>query len=75
MHVPLHWHSANETHTMIQGSAVFVHDGREKLGPGGFNYMPAKMRHQAWTSEGFGCFDYRRWSLGRELGRKPARQS
>jgi quercetin dioxygenase-like cupin family protein len=53
MHVPIHWHSANETHTMVQGTAVFEHEGkREQLGPGGFNYIPAKMRHQAWTSEG-----------------------
>jgi mannose-6-phosphate isomerase-like protein (cupin superfamily) len=53
MHIPMHWHSANETHTMILGSAVFEHDGkREKLGPGGFNYIPAKMAHQAWTTEG-----------------------
>jgi hypothetical protein len=21
MHIPMHWHSANETHTMIQGTA------------------------------------------------------
>jgi mannose-6-phosphate isomerase-like protein (cupin superfamily) len=53
MHIPMHWHSANETHTMILGSAVFEHGGKqEKLGPGGFNYMPAKMAHQAWTSQG-----------------------
>jgi mannose-6-phosphate isomerase-like protein (cupin superfamily) len=53
IHVPMHWHSANETHTMIQGTAVFEHEGkREELGPGGFNYIPAKMQHQAWTSEG-----------------------
>lgn len=53
MHIPMHWHSANETHTMIQGTAVFEHEGkRDQLGPGGFNYMPAKMTHQAWTSEG-----------------------
>ena len=57
MHVPMHWHSANETHTMIQGTAVFEHEGkREQLGPGGFNYIPAKMQHQAWTSEGAGVF-------------------
>jgi mannose-6-phosphate isomerase-like protein (cupin superfamily) len=53
MHVPMHWHSANETHTVILGTAVFEHDGkREQLGPGGFNYIPAKMHHQAWTSDG-----------------------
>jgi hypothetical protein len=27
MHVPMLWHSANETHTMIQGSAVFEYEG------------------------------------------------
>ncbi len=53
MHVPMHWHSANETHTMILGTIVFEHEGaRQQLGPGGFNYMPARMQHQAWTSEG-----------------------
>lgn len=53
LHVPFHWHTANETHTMILGTAVFEHDGkREELGPGGFNFIPAKMQHQAWTSEG-----------------------
>jgi len=53
MHVPMHWHSANETHTIIQGTIVFEHEGKsEQLGPGGFNYIPAKMQHQAWTSEG-----------------------
>jgi mannose-6-phosphate isomerase-like protein (cupin superfamily) len=53
MHIPMHWHSANETHTIILGTAVFEHEGkREQLGPGGFNYIPAKRQHQAWTSEG-----------------------
>jgi quercetin dioxygenase-like cupin family protein len=52
MHVPLHWHSANETHTVIQGDWVFEHDGsRHRLGPGGFNYIPAKTHHQAWASD------------------------
>ncbi|GAC1671949.1 MAG: hypothetical protein NVS9B4_27160 [Candidatus Acidiferrum sp.] len=53
MHVPMHWHTANETHTVISGTTVFEHDGkREELGAGSFNYMPAKMHHQAWTSQG-----------------------
>ena len=53
MHVPTHWHSANETHTMIKGTAVFEHGGnRHELGPGGFNYIPAKTQHQAWCSQG-----------------------
>lgn len=52
MHVPMHWHSANETHTVIKGSWVFEHDGqRHNLGPGGFNYLPARTHHQAWSSD------------------------
>jgi quercetin dioxygenase-like cupin family protein len=52
MHVPMHWHSANETHTVIRGKWTFEHEGaREELGPGGFNYIPAKMHHQAWASD------------------------
>jgi quercetin dioxygenase-like cupin family protein len=52
MHIPMHWHGANETHTVIRGSWTFEHDGmRQQLGPGGFNYIPAKMQHQAWASE------------------------
>ena len=52
MHVPMHWHSANETHTVIKGTMVFEHDGqRHELGPGGFNYLPARTHHQAWASD------------------------
>jgi quercetin dioxygenase-like cupin family protein len=52
MHVPMHWHSANETHTVIKGSWVFEHDGeRHELGVGGFNYLPARTPHQAWASD------------------------
>lgn len=52
LHVPMHWHSANETHTVIHGNWVFEHEGRrEPLGPGGFNYIPARMPHQAWASD------------------------
>jgi len=53
VHVPMHWHSANETHTIIQGTATFEHNGKlQLLTPGSFNYMPAHMQHQAWASEG-----------------------
>jgi quercetin dioxygenase-like cupin family protein len=53
VHVPMHWHTANETHTIIQGTATFEHDGKLQLmTPGSFNYMPAHMQHQAWASEG-----------------------
>ncbi len=49
IHVPLHWHSANETHTILAGTLVFECDGkRDVLGPGSFNYIPARMAHQAW---------------------------
>jgi quercetin dioxygenase-like cupin family protein len=52
LHVPMHWHSANETHTVIRGRWTFEHDGmRHDLGPGGFNYIPAKAHHQAWASD------------------------
>jgi mannose-6-phosphate isomerase-like protein (cupin superfamily) len=51
MHVPVHWHSANETHTVIKGTMVFEHGGQpHELGPGGFNYIPARTPHQAWSA-------------------------
>jgi mannose-6-phosphate isomerase-like protein (cupin superfamily) len=53
IHVRKHWHTANETHTMIQGTATFACEGQKaELGVGGFNYMPAKMVHEAWLSTG-----------------------
>jgi mannose-6-phosphate isomerase-like protein (cupin superfamily) len=49
IHVRKHWHTANESHTMISGNAILACDGkRAELSPGGFNYMPAKMVHEAW---------------------------
>jgi quercetin dioxygenase-like cupin family protein len=49
IHIRKHWHSANETHTILKGIAKFECDGkRSELGPGSFNYMPAKMVHEAW---------------------------
>ena len=49
IHVTMHWHSANETHTVLRGTVVFEHEGsRNTLGPGGFNYIPKRMHHQAW---------------------------
>ena len=53
IHVRKHWHSANETHTILQGNAILACDGkRAELGPGSFNYMPAKMIHEAWLPAG-----------------------
>ena len=49
-YVPRHWHSANETHTVLSGTFIFECEGkRDTLGPGSFNYIPSKMIHQAWT--------------------------
>jgi uncharacterized cupin superfamily protein len=33
IHVRKHWHSANETHTMIAGTATFACDGK-RMGTG-----------------------------------------
>lgn len=50
IHVRKHWHTANETHTIIKGTATFAcEDGKKfELAPGGFNFMPSKMVHEAW---------------------------
>jgi mannose-6-phosphate isomerase-like protein (cupin superfamily) len=51
IHVRKHWHSANETHTVVSGTAGFGCEGkRVEQGPGSFNYMPAKMVHEAWLA-------------------------
>ena len=53
IHVRKHWHSANETHTMLVGTQVYACEGkRVEQGPGSFNYMPAKMTHEAWLPAG-----------------------
>ena len=53
IHVRKHWHAANESHTMIIGTATLACDGkRAEIGPGGFNFMPAKMVHEAWLPAG-----------------------
>ena len=50
-HAPKHWHTANETHTVISGTFIMQHDGgqKEALGPGSYNRMPSKMIHEAWS--------------------------
>lgn len=49
IHVRKHWHTANESHTLIVGTATLACDGKKaEIGPGGFNFMPAKMVHEAW---------------------------
>ncbi len=50
-HVPKHWHTANETHTVVSGTFIIECDGkREVLTTGSFNYVPSKMTHEAWTT-------------------------
>lgn len=49
-HVTKHWHTANETHTVVSGTFIMDDRGRRvELGPGSFNYMPGRMVHEAWT--------------------------
>ena len=45
-HVPKHWHTANETHTVVSGTFIMEHEGgeRHELTAGAFNYVPV----QAW---------------------------
>jgi mannose-6-phosphate isomerase-like protein (cupin superfamily) len=53
IHIRKHWHSANETHTLILGRATFACDGKRiEQPPGSFNYLPAKMPHEAWSPAG-----------------------
>jgi quercetin dioxygenase-like cupin family protein len=53
IHVRKHWHSANETHTVIIGKQVFACEGKRiEQKPGSFNYLPAKMVHEAWVPAG-----------------------
>jgi quercetin dioxygenase-like cupin family protein len=50
--VPRHWHSSNESITVLQGTFTLARDGspdRTMVDTGGFIYMPAKMIHEAWT--------------------------
>jgi len=50
-HVPKHWHTANETHTVVSGTFIMQHKPgeRHELGPGSFNYVPSKAVHEGWT--------------------------
>jgi mannose-6-phosphate isomerase-like protein (cupin superfamily) len=55
-HITPHWHSANETHTVLQGIFVMRCMGKQDtLREAGFNYVPARMVHEAWTTERLGA--------------------
>jgi quercetin dioxygenase-like cupin family protein len=50
-HVPRHWHSADETHTVLKGTFTMdCGEGHQTaLSPGSFNYIPARTVHEAWS--------------------------
>jgi len=49
-HIPKHWHTANETHTVVSGTFIVECEGqRVELDAGSFNYIPGKLPHEAWT--------------------------
>ena len=55
-HVPKHWHTANETHTIVKGAFIIESEGkRQTLGQGSWNYLPSKMAHEAWTKPNEGA--------------------
>ncbi len=53
-HVTRHWHTANETHTIVSGAFVMRCEGGalDTLRAGDFNYVPSRMVHEAWTLPG-----------------------
>lgn len=58
-HVPKHWHSSNETHTVISGTFIMECEGkREALSTGSWNYVPSKIPHEAWTKPNEGALLY-----------------
>jgi quercetin dioxygenase-like cupin family protein len=49
-HVPKHWHTSNETHTVISGTFIIECEGkREELGPG-LQLHAQKNGPRGWTS-------------------------
>ncbi len=58
-HVPKHWHTANETHTIVKGTFIIEHEGkRQAIGQGSWNFVPNKMAHEAWTKPNEGALLY-----------------
>lgn len=59
VHVPKHWHTANETHTVVKGKFIMECEGkRETLGQGSWNFIPSRMVHEAWTTPTEGALLY-----------------
>jgi len=66
--VPRHWHSGGEKHMVVRGTFIIECAGqRVVMKPGAFNYMPARLVHQAWTPPDEECLLYtdvdRLWDL------------
>jgi quercetin dioxygenase-like cupin family protein len=55
-HVPRHWHSYGEKHTVASGTFILECEGRRfVMRPGSFNYLPAHVVHEAWTAPDEAC--------------------
>ena len=49
-HIPMHWHSANETQTVLEGNFIVLCAGKKSvMEVWDFNYVPKKMPFEAWT--------------------------
>jgi quercetin dioxygenase-like cupin family protein len=58
-HVPRHWHTANETHTIVKGKFIMESEGkRQMLRQGSWNFVPSRMVHEAWTTPTEGALLY-----------------
>jgi quercetin dioxygenase-like cupin family protein len=52
IHIRKHWHTGNETHTIISGKATFACDGKKvEQDVGSFNFLPGKMVHEGWVTD------------------------
>ena len=51
-HIPFHWHTSNESQILVRGHVTVDLNGvRSELDRGDFNYVPAKMPHEAWIGK------------------------
>ena len=51
--VPWHWHTANESITVMKGTFTVECEGKRiDLGPGSFTYTPSRLIHRATFTEG-----------------------
>jgi mannose-6-phosphate isomerase-like protein (cupin superfamily) len=58
-HVPRHWHSGSEKHMVVRGTFIMECEGKKVvMTPGTFNFLPARIIHQAWTPPDSDCLLY-----------------